>query len=215
MEAALNNDPGKDSDEQLQMAQCLVAAIKQNNTERVELLIKQLSASREFHLYQEIGQLTRELHDSLYLFNDRCLEKITTVNIPDVRSRLDYVIGKTEESALSTISLAEQIISVCNDICVTDEADKQKIEKIRSHLTSIILAQEYQDLTGQVIKQVISLIKEAEEKLVSIIQSLHTDDTVVKTNPEPMLGPQIVRNTDEEVLQAQDEVDQLLSKLGF
>lgn len=91
-------------------------------------------------------------------------------------------------------------------------------QKIKQDLSDIIMAQDYQDLTGQIIRQVINLVQEVEDKLVNVIRSAKRDIAPPKEKPERDIkaeGPQINKEDDPNVMSGQDEVDDLLSSLGF
>lgn len=97
--------------------------------------------------------------------------------------------------------------------------------KLNSMLTEVLMAQGYQDLTGQVIKRVIELVSEVESGLVEMLetfsehetsevdekaQSLQETDDKVKAE-----GPVIDNKGRDDIVQSQDDVDDLLSSLGF
>lgn len=99
---------------------------------------------------------------------------------------------------------------------------------LNENLQNIILEQGFQDLTGQVLKRVISLITEVEADLVSLVRIAGQVEEVVGITPEKKAeaviegtadikgeGPQIKANEREDVVCGQDEVDDLLSSLGF
>jgi chemotaxis protein CheZ len=46
----------------------------------------------------------------------------------------------------------------------------QETERIKSLMSEILMAQDYQDLTGQIIRRVIRLVQEVEENLVGLIR---------------------------------------------
>ncbi|WP_150912860.1 protein phosphatase CheZ [Marinobacter halotolerans] len=95
------------------------------------------------------------------------------------------------------------------------------------NLSEILLAQDFQDLTGQVIQKVTALVKEVEEHLLSlVVMASHVDQitgTVYEPGPdqrepesaEKGVGPQIKADEREDVMSGQDDVDDLLSSLGF
>ena len=101
--------------------------------------------------------------------------------------------------------------------------------KINANLSSIMLAQDFQDLTGQVIKRVIELVQEVEAELVNLvtmagsideITGLKHEDLTPKTKDsnEPDIGPEgpiINPEKRNDVVSGQDDVDALLSSLGF
>jgi chemotaxis protein CheZ len=90
----------------------------------------------------------------------------------------------------------------------------------------ILLAQDFQDLSGQVIKKVITLVQEVELRLVDLMRmagqveeltgifrgSEPEEKPVADVVPE---GPQIKAAQRADVVSGQDEVDDLLSSLGF
>ena len=96
--------------------------------------------------------------------------------------------------------------------------------RIHGNLSEVMMAQGFQDLTGQIIRRVINLVQEVEDNLVELIRlsgSVETeaaDKTAAQQNTELMqgVGPQVpgVGDTTGSV-SGQDEVDDLLSSLGF
>lgn len=93
------------------------------------------------------------------------------------------------------------------------------------NLSEILLAQDFQDLTGQVIQKVTTLVKEVEEHLLSlVVMASHVDqmtgtvhelDEKEKESAEQGVGPQIKAEERTDVVSGQDDVDDLLSSLGF
>ena len=103
---------------------------------------------------------------------------------------------------------------------------EREANDLHSNLSEMLLAQDYQDLTGQVIKRVITLVQEVEASLVDLVRMASTveelaglaaneaesQETVLDEQPE---GPVINSEQREDVVANQDEVDDLLSSLGF
>ena len=93
--------------------------------------------------------------------------------------------------------------------------------ELHNRLNEIMMAQGFQDLTGQVIKKVISLVQDVESRLVHIIRlagDMHTsqnDEEIRKQKMADEHGPAIPGVTQSEVVSGQDDVDDLLSSLGF
>jgi len=98
-------------------------------------------------------------------------------------------------------------------------------DKLNKSLQDIILEQGYQDLTGQVLKKVISLVTNVETELVNLMRIAGQVEKVtgVTTNTSSAdesgvveaEGPQIHAEKRADVVSGQDEVDDLLSSLGF
>jgi chemotaxis protein CheZ len=90
-------------------------------------------------------------------------------------------------------------------------------EKIRRNLADVLLAQGYQDLTGQIIRSVIKLVGELEETLASLTQLSGdiVEHATLGENPEQGHGPVVPGVTRGEVASGQTDVDELLSGLGM
>lgn len=93
-------------------------------------------------------------------------------------------------------------------------------EHIHANLSEMMLAQGFQDLTGQVLSQVINLVEEVETNLIHLIKvsGSHQEQKTRDDKPvDPIKaeGPQINAKDNPNVIDNQDEVDDLLSSLGF
>lgn len=97
-------------------------------------------------------------------------------------------------------------------------------DTIYTSLSEILLAQDFQDLTGQVIQRVTDLVKEVEEQMLSLVVMASHVDQLTGTvhqlegredSPEQGVGPQIKADEREDVVSGQTDVDDLLSSLGF
>lgn len=92
--------------------------------------------------------------------------------------------------------------------------------ELHSKLSDVLLAQDYQDLTGQVIRQVITLVQDVEDSMVNVIKMFGNMEgydeakDVVKIT-EGVEGPITNKEKRDDVVSGQDEVDDLLSSLGF
>jgi chemotaxis protein CheZ len=107
---------------------------------------------------------------------------------------------------------------------------EKETHEVASHLNDILLAQDYQDLTGQVIKRVTQLVTEVESNLLKLVLMAsqvdrfagieHDQEVFRKQKEQEKLhskgeGPQIHADKREDVVSGQDDVDDLLSSLGF
>jgi len=96
-------------------------------------------------------------------------------------------------------------------------------DKVYGNLSEILLAQDYQDLTGQVINRVTDLVKEVEINLVNLVSMAGKVDKITGTvheveevdNSLKGEGPQMNAEERDDVVSGQDDVDDLLSSLGF
>jgi len=83
------------------------------------------------------------------------------------------------------------------------------------YLMEIMMAQDFQDLTGQVIKKIIEVTKTMEQQLIALL--LENAPAAVKADYETGLlnGPVINAAGRTDVVTNQDQVDDLLESLGF
>jgi len=90
-------------------------------------------------------------------------------------------------------------------------------EHIRKNLADVLLAQGYQDLTGQIIRSVIKLVEELEEALASLakLSGDLVEHTTLGDSPDKGHGPVVPGVTKGDVASGQTDVDELLSGLGM
>lgn len=97
----------------------------------------------------------------------------------------------------------------------------------RSRLNELLMAQEYQDITGQTLRRVIALVEELQDGLVEMLRvaggkqlkseaspAVKDDDARRESGTRPS-GPSMPDEDGSDVVHGQDDVDDLLSDLGF
>jgi len=85
----------------------------------------------------------------------------------------------------------------------------------KSHLMDIMMAQDFQDLTGQVIKKVTVLAQNLEQQLVQLLIDYSPTDMKKEVADGLLNGPQINPEGKTDVVANQSQVDDLLDSLGF
>ena len=85
----------------------------------------------------------------------------------------------------------------------------------KAHLMDIMMAQDFQDLTGQVIRKVTELVQNVEQQLVQLLIEYSPDEIKRETNSGLLNGPQINPEGKKDVVADQGQVDDLLDSLGF
>jgi chemotaxis protein CheZ len=85
----------------------------------------------------------------------------------------------------------------------------------RGHLMDIMMAQDFQDLTGQVIKRITGIAQNLEKQLVQVLVDFAPAEVKREFDNGLMNGPQINPEGDSEVVADQGQVDDLLDSLGF
>ncbi|MDX5446589.1 MAG: protein phosphatase CheZ [Zoogloeaceae bacterium] len=87
-------------------------------------------------------------------------------------------------------------------------------EATSAQLMEIMMAQDFQDLTGQVIKKVVDLAQELETELLQLlIETMPEDKRPAKT--EGLMNGPVIDTTRSDVVNTQEQVDDLLDSLGF
>jgi chemotaxis protein CheZ len=88
---------------------------------------------------------------------------------------------------------------------------------LHNNLSDVLMAQDFQDLTGQIIRKVITLVHDVEEKLVMLVRITGDKFDVKedKKKSEQLAGPAIPGLDQGDQVTNQDDVDDLLSSLGF
>lgn len=193
-----------------------------------------------------VGRITRTLHDSLReLGFDKVLERVS-IDIPDVKDRLNYVARMTEQAAQrvlnatdAAIPLQERIDAGAEEVlkgwentlkapfseanyrdmatltmqCLADMRNDSSATK--QQLLDIMMAQDFQDLTGQVVRKVTDLAHVLEKQLVSLLIDFAPTEIRKETNSGLLNGPQVNSANKSDVVSDQSQVDDLLDSLGF
>jgi len=94
------------------------------------------------------------------------------------------------------------------------ESPKQT-KATNAYLTEIMMAQDFQDLTGQVIKKIIHLTQEMEQQLLALLLENAPAAVKAEINTGLLNGPVINGAGRNDVVTSQDQVDDLLESLGF
>jgi chemotaxis protein CheZ len=85
----------------------------------------------------------------------------------------------------------------------------------RGHLMDIMMAQDFQDLTGQVIKRITGIAQNLEKQLVQVLVDFAPAEVKREFDNGLLNGPQINPEGNQEVVADQGQVDDLLDSLGF
>ena len=190
-------------------------------------------------VFQQLGTITRTLHDTMQRLGVMPKLQVATDGLPDARSRLNYIATKTAEASDKVLNSVDQaklehagISQAANAMAAAIVADpvravasgavlnfvkdvESRTSRIDSHLTDIMLAQDFHDLTGQVVAKVVALANDLEDSLVKLLVQVVPPDQREKVDPNMLQGPVVnpVGRTD--VVSDQSEVDDLLASLGF
>lgn len=84
-----------------------------------------------------------------------------------------------------------------------------------AHLMEIMMAQDFQDLTGQVIKKIIEVTQQMEKQLLALLLEAAPPSVKAEFDAGLLNGPVINAAGRTDVVTSQDQVDDLLESLGF
>ena len=190
-------------------------------------------------VFQQIGTITRVLHDTMQQLGVMPKLQIATDGLPDARSRLSYIANKTADAANKVLNSVDQakaeharITEATNAVAQAIMADPVKavasgavfnfVKQVESstahidqHLTDIMLSQDFHDLTGQVVAKVVTLANDLEDSLVKLLVSVVPPEQREKVDPSILQGPVVNTEGRTDVVTNQGEVDDLLASLGF
>ena len=91
----------------------------------------------------------------------------------------------------------------------------QKTSGTKEQLTQIMMAQDFQDLTGQVIKKVVALAQDMETQLMNALVEVMPGEHRTESVNSLLNGPVINAEGRTDVVVDQQQVDDLLDSLGF
>lgn len=199
----------------------------------------QASSTVSPEVYQQIGSITRLVHDTLQQLGVMPKLQIATDGLPDARSRLSYIATKTADAANKVLNsvdrakadhahiaeatreigrqiVADPVRAVATGAVMNFVHDvEHRTAAIDGHLTDIMMAQDFHDLTGQVVAKVINLATDLEDSLVKLLVSVVPDNERINVDPAALHGPVVNPEGRTDVVANQGEVDDLLASLGF
>lgn len=203
--------------------QTLSAALEQGDDAFIAMLRDEYDNETRSVLL-EVGGVAGEMRDELQRFRHTPgLDAAAASELPEARKRIDYLARMTEQAAHETLGLVEAALRDCDSVraaLVVPRQDRHLrhgtehlLLQMREKLQQMLLAQGYQDLAGQVLKQLDGFLAEMEEGLARI--GALTGGVGREKNPEQATGPQVPGVDDGNYVDGQDDVDQLLADLGF
>jgi len=233
----------------------LASALEANDAVAFRGAFDRLRGELNVELNPELKRITVSAQDALRRFREQArLEVLADQEVPDARRRLAHVVKLTEEAAHRTLDLVEQssplVDRMSNDAaslleewglhgsrqlavstlwperaCENLERSLRDAELVRRYLSQMLLAQGYQDLSGQIINAVIRLVIELETMLAQLVALADSGDTrrmpVLKLDAaaEEALqsrgaGPKVPGVAESVYVDGQDDIDALLASVA-
>lgn len=190
-------------------------------------------------VHQQLGEMARLFHDSLAQLGLMPKLGELTDSLPDARSRLTYIATKTAQAAEKVLNsvdhakaehatiatetrrmaqsvVADPVKAVASGSLINFVNDVEAATaRIDQHLTDIMLAQDFHDLTGQVVAKVVKLAGDIEDQLVKLLIQTAPPGQAPRFDPTALQGPVVDATGRTDVVTNQEQVDDLLASLGF
>lgn len=199
---------------------------------------KELSSLDET-IFVKIGHITRQLHDALEELGHTPKLQGSVKELPNVRSRLDYIAHLTGDAAEKVLNLVDTLkgnqAQIADRARKLDQALSQMPELVARHpalrewvheigrnsavsddqLTEVMLAQNFHDLTGQSIQRVVKIAAIIEEQLMELLVNAARPVDAPLEDASALAGPAFHGHGRSDVMSNQSQVDSMLAKLGF
>ena len=209
--------------------------------------VSESAAGASPDIYQRLGSITRQLHEALNELGYTPVIQGAVEELPDARSRLEYIArltGQAAEKVLNRVDEAkvEQERVIADSVALVEtiggvpglkwampellewaEKIRASAQRTDAHLTEIMLAQDFHDLTGQVIQKVVALAATIEGQLLQLLlqaaphalQEQAAAPQAVAAPTPALSGPVVDPEGRTDVVTSQAQVDDLLASLGF
>lgn len=201
-----------------------------------------LGADANPDVIADLRRVTGDLHAALERFRvDSRLVTFAEKEMPDARARLEHVLRLTDDAAHRTMDLVEQSCPLADRTAsaaalrlaewrergTVDAAahesflaqTQSSMEAVREKLSEVLLAQGYQDLSGQIIRGVMKLVGELEVALGDLVRlSGGVELVAAPASPDSRsqgFGPVVPGVSHGAHVDGQQDVDALLSDLGM
>lgn len=162
-------------------------------------------------------QMQREIHGLLDYIKRAKAEieaiephKIRTQDIPGATDELDAVTAATEDATERILDAAEDMEKLAG------EAGGDMAEKLKGVATKIYEASNFQDLTGQRISKVVSILHHIENRIAELAGICGDSDGEAGSEPPVRTdqdGIQLHGPQDEEAANVQDDIDKIMAEM--
>jgi chemotaxis protein CheZ len=142
----------------------------------------------------------------------RVVQEQMTQRATDLRKRWQAVAQYTAQDAQRATPAGRQLV---DETCSFFDGVGGQTDATQAILTDIMMAQDFHDLTGQVIRKVVTLAQNMEEQLLKLLIETTPPEQRRKLEPEILEGPVVKAEGRTDVVTDQAGVDDLLASLGF
>jgi chemotaxis protein CheZ len=230
----------------------LVSAVEANDDAAFRGAVERLREGLNLELNPELRRITASAQEAMRKFREQArIDALIAHEVPDARKRLTHVVKLTGDAAHRTLDLIEksgpmvdgfareasQLLEEWNTYGARDlaalslwpERVQDFLERsigdgnhVRRSLTQMLLAQGYQDLTGQIILGVAELVGELETVLKQLVALANGEDTRLMpvlqlpegADPQRGHGPHVPGTSGSVAVGGQDDIDALLASVA-
>lgn len=149
----------------------------------------------------------------------------TGQHIDEISERINYVISTKESAVQQTLMLTEEslatldnlkiVLQMQSNLVAKDEANAeliqqvtQAIEAVQRRLTEMLMVQSYQDITGQVLQQVLADLQRIDRE--TQLNAANADKPA-----SAGFGPAVLAEEKQNRAKGQQDVDDLLAEMGL
>ena len=183
-----------------------------------ELALDTMVRQREQHLFRALGLLARDLHEAVRRLGGELAQEGVPDSVADARQNLHDVLEMSAKAAHRSIDFAERmrpqataLESRAGDVLGSGAEEpvaelamqaRDFAAQCREGLSDMVMAQSWQDLSGQRIKKVATFIGSVESSLLELVRLTGA----LAGGEAPVAAAKV---------NSQDEADRLLSEFGF
>jgi chemotaxis protein CheZ len=236
--------PAQEFDQYAPWVTAMARALDDGDGDGFRTALAAFDQSRNAEVTQQVRRIAIDLHEALERFRiESKLIDLAQHQVPDARQRLAHVLRLTDDAAHRTMDLverccplADQLAEQAERLILAYDAEgsapalkpqllaflKQagtSMAAVRSNLAEVLLAQGYQDLSGQIIRSVMTLVAELEEALGELARIAGPVGAAAGCCAEAGMarahGPVVPGINLGHTVSDQQDVDALLSGLGM
>lgn len=219
----------------------MAQALERRDEAAFQAALAQFDALRDTDVMTGVRKVALDLQSALDRFReDSRLVELAERQVPDARHRLAHVLRLTDDAAHRTMDLVEACCPLADQAAREAQtllagagagagagADSRPLlayvqqtattmATVRANLAEVLLAQGYQDLSGQIIRGIMGLVDQLEVALRELVRITGTTQAIVAadTSPARGVGPVIPGISFGATVNGQQDIDALLSDLG-
>ena len=181
-----------------------------------EMALDTMVRQREQHLFRALGLLARDLHEAVRRLGGELAQEGVPDSVADARQNLHDVLEMSAKAAHRSIDFAERmrpqatalenradtVLAGGGEAAELATQARQFAAQCREGLSDMVMAQSWQDLSGQRIKKVATFIGSVESSLLELVRLTGA----LAGGEAPVAAAKV---------NSQDEADRLLSEFGF